>query len=172
MKRNLPQDPFLINRIFVSIYLIYNKVEAYNQFIERYVISETDKDYEELGKVLAFLDKQNVKMINLEDMIKLFEFVISPSDRIVTGAIYTPKKIRKYILDACLRKNTDLLQIRVADIACGCGGFLMDAARMIHRTTKMPYRDIFKRCIYGIDIQNYSIRKVSDTFKSIGFDRR
>ena len=85
MKRNLPQDPFLINRIFVSIYLIYNKVEAYNQFIERYVISETDKDYEELGKVLAFLDKQNVKMINLEDMIKLFEFVISPSDRIVTG---------------------------------------------------------------------------------------
>ena len=95
LKRNLPQDPFLINRIFVSIYLIYNKVEAYNQFIERYVISETDKDYEELGKVLAFLDKQNVKMINLEDMIKLFEFVISPSDRIVTGAIYTPKKNQK-----------------------------------------------------------------------------
>jgi hypothetical protein len=50
LKRNLPQDPFLINRIFVSVYLIYNKVESYNQFIERYVISETDKDYEELGK--------------------------------------------------------------------------------------------------------------------------
>lgn len=159
LKRNLPQDPFLINRIFVSIYLIYNKVEAYNQFIERYVISETDKDYEELGKVLAFLDKQNVKMINLEDMIKLFEFVISPSDRIVTGAIYTPKKIRKYILDACLRKGTDLSHIRIADIACGCGGFLMDAARMIHEATKMPYRDIFKRCIYGIDVQNYSIER-------------
>ena len=47
LKRNLPQDPFLINRIFVSVYLIYNKVESYNQFIERYVISETDKDYEE-----------------------------------------------------------------------------------------------------------------------------
>ena len=108
LKRNLPQDPFLINRIFVSVYLIYNKVESYNQFIERYVISETDKDYEELGKVLVFLNKQNVKMIDMEDMIKLFEFVISPSDRIVTGAIYTPKKIRKYILDACLRKNTDL----------------------------------------------------------------
>lgn len=147
LKRNLPQDPFLINRIFVSIYLIYNKVEAYNQFIERYVISETDKDYEELGKVLAFLDKQNVKMINLEDMIKLFEFVISPSDRIVTGAIYTPKKIRKYILDACLRKNTDLLQIRVADIACGCGGFLMDAARMIHRTTKCLI-EIFSKDVF------------------------
>lgn len=66
MKRNLPQAPFLINRIFVSIYLIYNKVEAYNQFIERYVISETDKDYEELGKVLAFLDKQNVSIFNIK----------------------------------------------------------------------------------------------------------
>lgn len=159
LKRNLPQDPFLINRIFVSIYLIYNKVEAYNQLIERYVISETDKDYEELGKVLSFLDKQNVKMIDMEDMIKLFEFVISPSDRIVTGAIYTPKKIRKYILDACLRKGTDLSHVRIADIACGCGGFLMDAARMIYEATKMSYREIFKRCIYGIDIQNYSIER-------------
>ena len=87
LKRNLPQDPFLINRIFVSIYLIYNKVEAYNQFIDRYVISKTDRDYQELEKVLSFLDEQNIKMIDMEDMIKLFEFVISPSDRIVTGAI-------------------------------------------------------------------------------------
>ena len=147
LKRNLPQVPFLINRIFVSIYLIYNKVEAYNQFIDRYVISKTDRDYQELEKVLSFLDEQNIKMIDMEDMIKLFEFVISPSDRIVTGAIYTPKKIRKYILDACLRKDMDLSQIRIADIACGCGGFLMDAAKMIRRATKMSYHDIFKRCI-------------------------
>lgn len=159
LRRNLPQDPFLINRIFVSIYLIYNKVETYNKFIEGYIIYENDIDFCELEKVLAFLDKQNVKVFDIEDMIKLFEFVISPSDRIVTGAIYTPKKIRKYILDTCLHKGADLSQIRIADIACGCGGFLMDAARIIHQATKKPYRDIFKRCIYGIDIQNYSIER-------------
>lgn len=159
LKRNLPQDPFLINRIFVSLYIIYNKVGQYNQFIKEYVISEADTDYEELEKVLVFLKEYDVKEVELEDMIKLFEFVISPSDRIVTGAIYTPKKIRKFILDACLRQSTELSQIRIADITCGCGGFLMDAAKMIRQATRMSYRDIFKQCIYGIDIQNYSIER-------------
>ena len=63
LRRNLPQDPFLINRIFVSIYLIYNKVETYNKFIEGYIIYENDIDFCELEKVLAFLDKQNVKVL-------------------------------------------------------------------------------------------------------------
>lgn len=159
LKRNLPQDPFLINRIFVSLYIIYNKVGQYNQFIKEYVISETDTDYEELEKVLVFLREQDVKRVELEDMIRLFEFVISPSDRIVTGAIYTPKKIRKFILDACFSKITDISQIRIADIACGCGGFLMDVAQRVHIETKMSYQAIFKQCIYGIDIQDYSIER-------------
>lgn len=159
LKRNLPQDPFLINRIFVSLYIIYNKVGQYNQFMKEYVISETDTDYEELEKVLVFLREQDVKRVELEDMIRLFEFVISPSDRIVTGAIYTPKKIRKFILDACFSKITDISQIRIADIACGCGGFLMDVAQRVHLETKMSYQSIFKQCIYGIDIQDYSIER-------------
>lgn len=91
MKRNIPQDSFLINRIFVSLYIEYNKIDKYNHFIGKYVISENDKDYSELIKVLSFLKSQDVEEIRLEDMINLFEFVISPSDRIVTGAIYTPK---------------------------------------------------------------------------------
>lgn len=68
-------------------------------------------------------------------MIKLFEFVISPSDRIVTGAIYTPSRIRKRILEKCLSKQQNLSSIRVADISCGCGGFLMDVAKYIHKKT-------------------------------------
>lgn len=78
LKRNIPQD-FLINRIFVSLYIEYNKIDKYNHFIGKYVISENDKDYSELIKVLSFLKSQDVEEIRLEDMINLFEFVISPS---------------------------------------------------------------------------------------------
>lgn len=149
----------MINRIFVSLYIEYNKIDKYNHFIGKYVISENDKDYSELIKVLSFLKSQNVEEIRLEDMINLFEFVISPSDRIVTGAIYTPKNIRDYILGRCLDTIYSLYDIHVADIACGCGGFLMDAAKIIHRKTKKSYYDIFRQNIYGIDIQSYSIER-------------
>ncbi len=159
LKRNLTQDPLLINRIFVSLYIIYNKVSTYNSIIGRYIINGDDKDYELLGQVLIFLEKQGIKKIDLEDMIKLFEFVISPSDRIVTGAIYTPYKIRRRILENCLGNQSDLFSIRVADIACGCGGFLMDVAKYIHKKTGKSYQHIYRENIFGIDIQSYSIER-------------
>ena len=159
LKRNLTQDPLLINRIFVSLYIIYNKVDTYNNFIGSYIITNDDEDYKELEEVIAYLDKLQIDKLNLEDMIKLFEFVISPSDRIVTGAIYTPSKIRKRILDNCLGKLPNLASIRVADIACGCGGFLMDVAKYIHKKTGKSYYHIYQENTFGIDIQSYSIER-------------
>lgn len=159
LKRNLTQDPFLINRIFVSLFIIYNNVSTYNRFIFRYIINNNDEENEVLKKVLFFLEKQGIKKLDLEDMIKLFEFVISPSDRVVTGAIYTPRKIRKRILENCLRGQQDLSSVRVADIACGCGGFLMDVAKYIHKKTGKNYHYIYQENIFGIDIQSYSIER-------------
>lgn len=159
LKRNLTQDPLLINRIFVTLYITYNKVSTYNSFVSRYIINNGDEDYKVLRQVLFFLEKQNVSKLDLEDMIKLFEFVISPFDRIVTGAIYTPSKIRKKILENCLSKQQNLSSIRVADIACGCGGFLMDVAKYIHNKTRKSYLLVYQENIFGIDIQSYSIER-------------
>lgn len=159
LKRNLTQDPLLINRIFVTLYVTYNNVSNYNSFVSRYIINNGDEDYEVLRQVLDFLEKQSVRKLDLEDMIKLFEFVISPSDRIVTGAIYTPSKIRKRILENCLSKQQNLSSIRVADIACGCGGFLMDVAKYIHKKTGKSYLLVYQENIFGIDIQSYSIER-------------
>ena len=159
LKRNLTQDPLLINRIFVTLYVTYNNVSNYNSFVSRYIINNGDEDYEVLRQVLDFLEKQSVRKLDLEDMIKLFEFVISPSDRIVTGAIYTPSRIRKRILENCLSKQQNLSSIRVADIACGCGGFLMDVAKYIHKKTGKSYLLVYQENIFGIDIQSYSIER-------------
>lgn len=159
LKRNLTQDPLLINRIFVTLYITYNNVSTCNSFVSKYIINNGDEDYKVLRQVLDFLKKQSVSKLDLEDMIKLFEFVISPSDRIVTGAIYTPSKIRKKILENSLSKQQNLSSIRVADIACGCGGFLMDVAKYIHKKTGKSYLLIYQENIFGIDIQSYSIER-------------
>lgn len=159
LKRNLTQDPLLINRIFVTLYITYNNVSTCNSFVSKYIINNGDEDYKVLRQVLDFLKKQSVSKLDLEDMIKLFEFVISPSDRIVTGAIYTPSKIRKRILENSLSKQQNLSSIRVADIACGCGGFLMDVAKYIHKKTGKSYLLIYQENIFGIDIQSYSIER-------------
>lgn len=159
LKRNLAQDPLLINRIFVSLFVVNNKLSTYNDFIGRYIINSDDEDKEVLGQVLTFLEKQGIGELGLEDMIKLFEFVVSPSDRVVTGAIYTPSEIRKQIIECCLEKQQILSSARVADIACGCGGFLMDVAKYIHKKTGKCYRRIYKENIFGIDIQSYSIER-------------
>lgn len=159
LKRNLTQDPLLINRIFVTLYITYNNVSTCNSFVSKYIINNGDEDYKVLRQVLDFLKKQSVSKLDLEDMIKLFEFVISPSDRIVTGAIYTPSKIRKRILENSLSKQQNLSSIRVADIACGCGGFLMDVAKYIHEKTGKSYFLVYQENIFGIDIQSYSIER-------------
>lgn len=159
LKRNLTQDPLLINRIFVTLYITYNNVSTCNSFVSKYIINNGDEDYKVLRQVLDFLKKQSVSKLDLEDMIKLFEFVISPSDRIVTGAIYTPSKIRKRILENSLSKQQNLSSIRVADIACGGGGFLMDVAKYIHKKTGKSYLLIYQENIFGIDIQSYSIER-------------
>lgn len=143
----------------MSLFVIYNKVSSYNDYIGRYIINSDDEDNEVLGQVLTFLEKQGIGELGLEDMIKLFEFVVSPSDRVVTGAIYTPSGIRKQIIECCLEKQQILSSARVADIACGCGGFLMDVAKYIHKKTGKCYRHIYKENIFGIDIQSYSIER-------------
>lgn len=67
-------------------------------FFLPYIIGESDKEeHSALLDFIALWRKQD-DTITLEDLIQLFEYVISPSDRIVNGAIYTPRNIREYIV--------------------------------------------------------------------------
>ena len=91
--------------------------------------------------------------------MRSFEFVISPSDRIVNGAVYTPPKVRRTIIKKCLSQCKHIANVRVADISCGCGGFLVDVALWIHKKAKKDFAKLFKENIWGIDIQDYAINR-------------
>jgi methylase of polypeptide subunit release factors len=148
-------DPIEVDRLIVSAFLYSHGLEnTKNEFLRPYRIQEDNKDYKSLLEFLPIC-----QLTQLEELIQVFEFVISPEEKIVTGAVYTPQNIREYIVDQCFSNFDDLNNIQICDPACGCGGFLYTAAKTIHDQTGRAYEVIFAENIYGLDIQQYAINR-------------
>ncbi len=142
-----------INRLFVTAFIKLNKITVHkNEEIKQLIIKAVDNDYEDL---LIFLKFQT--SLDIEGLIELFEFVVSPKDKIVTGAVYTPRYIREYIINNIFEKGEELKDITVCDPACGCAGFLFSVSKKIKSLTNASYKNIFKKNIFGLDVQPYSI---------------
>lgn len=154
--KHISTEVSYINNLFVSAFIKINKLIISNT---SNLLKYTNVDSQILDAFLKYFSITD--KVDLEQLVRLFEFVVSPSDRIINGAIYTPKAIRNTIIAQCLDKVSieRLNNIRVCDIACGCGGFLMDVAEYIHIKTQKSFKDIYKDNIYGIDIQDYSVER-------------
>lgn len=162
LKRKQLTDTRIVNRLFVSSFVSLGNLQIVNNHIIRdLLIGEDDKDFDLLQEFMAKIRHFNPAPMTIEDMIALFEFVVSPADRIVTGAVYTPKYVRENIIETCFRSvQVERMQhVRVADIACGCGGFLIDVALFLHNYTGRTFEDIYLNSIYGIDVQEYSVER-------------
>lgn len=105
------------------------------------------------------------------------------SDRAVTGSHYTPEDLVQplikhsldYLIADCLKKPNPaaaLLDLRVADIACGSGHILLSAARRIATELailqsgedqpspsafRSAIREVIRNCIYGVDLNPLAV---------------
>jgi hypothetical protein len=153
-----PKD---VDRLIISAFLEINKLEPKkNKLLKEYLINSESK--EEHFSLLEFVSAiyTDTKAFGFEELIELFEFVISPADRIINGAIYTPQNIRTFIVsEAFERINSVDDSIKISDIAMGCGGFLFNASIELKIRTGKPYSEIFKKHIFGLDIQEYSVNR-------------
>lgn len=153
-----PKD---VDRLIISAFLEINELKIlHNNFIKEYSILKDEN--EEYTKLVEFISIINVEKehFGFEELVELFEFVISPADRIVNGAIYTPSNIREYIVKETIGSRVEINeQFKISDIACGCGGFLLNASIELKRKTNKSYADIFRNHIFGLDIQEYSINR-------------
>lgn len=138
----------------VTVYLRQNNIHVQNnQLVLGHVI-----DNENVAKFIDYLNQKGIRL-GLEDLTAFFEFVVSPQEKEVNGAVYTPEYIREHIVGRVLRQlKGPLGEKKFADIACGCGGFLITLARHLHEVG-IPYREIFANCLYGVDIADYSISR-------------
>ena len=157
LQNNYTTNTLLVDRLIVSSFLRFNKIEVYNnELIKKYIITENDiVENKALDKFIEII-KVKIKKFDLETLIELFEFVISPDDKIITGAIYTPKKIREYIIKQTLLNKNINENFKIADISCGCGSFLYEAALFINKNKERSFFEIIRDNIFGLDIQSYS----------------
>lgn len=157
IQKHFQQDPHEVNKLLVSAFCKINNLKtSSNAFLKAYIIDK--KNLLELKKINEFVEITEKLFINfsLETLIEVFEFVISPADRIINGAVYTPRHIREYIISKTIEKSNNL---KVADIACGCGGFLLTAAQHIQKLTGKPYAKIYLDNLWGLDIVDYSVER-------------
>lgn len=162
LQRKGPSDETSVNRLFVSSFIkVIGVPMPQSDYLSSMIIDDNDEQFslfEDFCKILSVEYNSNN---GLETLVKLFEYVVSPADRIVTGAVYTPQNVRNAIISKCLddKSEEELRKIRIADISCGCGGFLMDVALLIHKKTGKSFSDIFSENLFGIDIQPYAIER-------------
>lgn len=158
LKRHYTSDPFYVDRLFVSAFLKENELEVNNNVLLKSYCIGSDEEEETLN-LFHFLEvlKKNDVLLDFENLISLFEFVVSPADRIVNGAIYTPFYIREFIIKNVLEElDIAIEHLKIADISCGCGGFLFNMAKEL-RLRNISFSRIFSTYIWGLDIQEYSI---------------
>lgn len=151
-----PKD---VDRLIISAFLsVNNLIPLNNTLLKSYFInSENEEELNKLEELISNIKIDKPKF-EFEELVELFEFVISPADRIINGAVYTPEYIRKFIIKETIgKKNKIDLNYKISDIACGCGGFLFNAAIEFKNKTNLCYADIFRNHIFGLDIQDYSV---------------
>ena len=161
LRLHTSMDPFLVDRQLISAFVKINNLNIKeNTYIRKYIIgTEDEEELTLLNKIISIINSTSITF-TFEQLIEFFEFVVSPKDKIVTGAVYTPKFIREFlILKAFERYNGFTVVSKIADLSCGCGSFLFDAAITIHNKFQISYSEIFKKYLYGLDIQEYSINR-------------
>lgn len=161
---NRIQDVDEVNSLLVSSYIEINKLVVGKQSVlGKYIIIQNPQRKAEYDRMVAFMEAiiKSYGVFSFEMLIEFFEFVISPSDKIVTGAIYTPQYIRESIVDHVfiLLGERDFASLRIADIACGCGGFFLTIVEKILRETELDCHYIYEHILYGCDIENYCIER-------------
>lgn len=157
LKNHFPQEPKAIDRLIISSFIKKNNITIRNnQLIKDHIISDDhSKEYKQLIKFIEYIEGKTFNF-DFETLIEFFEFIISPAEKIVNGAVYTPYIIRQYICNNVLDSVNDS-GIKICDPACGCGGFLFTISKKLKGITGLSYKEIYAKNIFGLDIKNYSI---------------
>ena len=101
LRDHVSSDIEFVNSLFVTVFVTKNNwIVKKNSLISSLIITKNHLWYPFVVEFTTILDTNNYRY-TLEELINLFEFVISPADKIINGAIYTPLRIRNYILKYC-----------------------------------------------------------------------
>lgn len=157
--KNYSYNPYDIDKLLISAFIKMNGYVVKNNTLLIEHIVECDEG-EYLNRFIEILKEENITF-DEEHLIELFEFVISPAEKEVNGAVYTPSYIRDYIVEYVIDNIPvqEIALMKYADISCGCGGFFFTLIKAIKARCNVTVASIIHDCIYGVDIAPYSIQR-------------
>jgi len=116
--------------------------------------------------IVCFIsDKKMVE--NIDDLIVGFELLINDVNKKNNGMVYTPYSIKEYILEKVMVQRNPP---KIIDPACGCGSFLVSAAKKMKERYQISYKEIFSKYIFGVDIDKHSIEKALVLFNLLALE--
>lgn len=150
------KDRHFVDSFITTTFVLQHNIDIHNNAIISNIV---DFQNPLIHNFINYLSERHL-ILSLEDIIEMLEFVISPVEKEINGAVYTPLYIREYIVNEALRRysNDELKSIKIGDLSCGCGGFFITTALYIHKKTGMSINSILPN-FYGIDIAPYSIQR-------------
>lgn len=158
LNKFLTGEPGHTDKFIVTLFLEFHQIaQVNNSLIADLIISEGGDEWS-LYQMFKSYYTSCKQCLDFEELIELFEFVVSPSDKVINGAVYTPSFIRDYIINDVLPKcRVDASIALLCDVACGCGGFLYTYASILNSVYNLDFATIYNRLLYGIDITQYSV---------------
>lgn len=152
------RDVAAIERACVAAYLRVKKLSLTKRtFLKQYLADTNSGLVSRCERILRGYGKS----LGIETLIDLFDLLVACETRKKNGVAYTPLAVKKMMLARVLGKGKTPT---VFDPACGCAAFLLTAAEMIHRKSRLPYRWIIANCIVGADIDGSALEKTRALF--------
>ena len=157
IKRKFPRSSIeVIEKAFIISYGEQNGLDYGKTYEIKSSIGKDD--YTEISNYIS----TEMELSCLDDLVVAFEFLVDDNEKKNNGVVYTPPIIRKFITEEIINKK----QVpKIVDPACGCGAFLISAAKILHERYNIPYKNIFSDYIWGCDINSHSIRKCKLLFE-------
>lgn len=144
-------NPQVIENAFVQLFVELNNIEVKNNLLIKKIIQDNSK------MVLSVKNElyKKFESKNIEDFVNIFELLVPNSDKKINGAFFTPKLITNYIVSETVKTSTQ----KICDPSCGCGAFLISAAKYIAKQFNKQIIDIIEHNLFGVDIADYSVRR-------------
>ncbi len=98
---------------------------------------------------------------SLKQVEVAFENLSDADDKRAHGVVYTPNYIIDYIIKRCFAIRAGDNPPTILDPACGSGGFLLRAAKLLSENYDVPIEKTVNEHVYGIDVSRDAIECAS-----------
>lgn len=143
------QDLTSLEQHLVFQYLNNQKLD----FSKSPILTDYFKGFEQDTKL--FFEVSALEIETIKDLENHLELIISPTDRKLNGAFFTPDYIIDFIINEVKPQPTD----KNLDPSCGCGAFLIGLTEYYKAAFSKSIKKIVKENIYGSDILEYNIHR-------------